>query len=145
MSVISLPGSKQSKRGFIVAAAGAIMAAAIAATAGLATSRGGSSVETAPVVDAPAAAGRAQTVGRAAPVLTIYMVGTLEEATVLRGRLDEAEAITASLGLAPFHGELVAVETAADEERLMIAVNHVDMVRAGMGLPSTKVIDLRAR
>ena len=77
-----------------------------------------------------------------APTLTLVLAGSQAEADAVQARLSAAAALVAPLGAAALVDQL-AVVTAADPDAFAQTIGEQDAMRAGLGLPSIRVVDLR--
>lgn len=76
--------------------------------------------------------------------MTLYVVGSAEEATRLTETLLSGDTILAQLGRQPFNVQVLVAASPEEEAAIIQANAEADNIRAGMGLPPISLINLRA-
>jgi hypothetical protein len=147
---IQMPGitavPKQRKTQFITAAAGVVLALATAAGIGAwqASRDGGTTVGDQPAASIPVPAPVQRTVGRTADVApTIYLVASTADAAAVYAALEETNAVRVTSG-EPTHAHRVERIDSAEADAAFLEMMSIDDgIRASLGLPAVRVIDLR--
>jgi hypothetical protein len=93
----------------------------------------------------PPATSDAPARGRSADApVTVYLVGSEEQASTVRWGLVEGDAIRAQFGEPPLTWVVLVIGSPDEEERLLATLRDTDAVRHQSGLPGLVVVDLRA-
>ena len=136
---IVIPSPRRGPNRLLIGLAAAALAVAVGAGIWQAQ-RNDSAGETA---TAPAAGVERPAGARAAESApTIYLVGSQAEAAKVQAFINEADAVRAHLGEPPLV-EQVAVVAPENADAFLRIMGEQDAVRAGLGLPSVRVVDLR--
>ena len=133
MSILSLPTQKQVKASVLAAACGGVLAVAIVGGP-LLSERSEPSSETAVT---PVAAAPAPRTSPAPNELTVFLVPTEADAEALQQFPAGIREVTPV-------GEVLVVRSAAEEAQIITGIRDSDAIRSTLGLPLTKVVDLRA-
>jgi hypothetical protein len=134
----------------VVIGGAALVLAAVAGVAtwqGIAQRDGAQTTATDPVV-AQVTTSATQPVSAAllrSDQLTVYMVGSQAEATRVMDTIAEGNRLLDQFGKPAFNADVIVITSAAEEEWVLRANAESDSIRASMGLPPMKVIDLRGR
>jgi hypothetical protein len=97
---------------------------------------------TAATAPAPAAG---QAVATRSDALTVYVVGSAEEAARLTDALRAGDQILGQLGQPPFNAQVAVAASAEAEAAIVRAHGEVEAIRASMGLPPFALVNLRSR
>ena len=121
-----------------------LAAAAVAVAAGVGlwqAERGGDATETAvaPVTTGAPSAG----VRSADTTPTLYIVGSQAEAATAQAFINEADAVRAHLGETSLVEQVVVV-SGAERDAFLQSMREQDGIRAALGLPSIRVVELGA-
>jgi hypothetical protein len=96
-----------------------------------------------PAAPPPAAVERPAGGGAAETVATVYIVGSAAEADKLQHAIAEGDAIRATMGEAALDSSVLVVASEQDEAVLQMLAEQ-DAIRAQLGLPQHRFVDLRA-
>jgi hypothetical protein len=144
----TLRPSRQDRRSWLIAACSAALVAAVAVgTWQTVVRREGTTptaVQPTTASTAPAPATR-DAVAPRSDALTVYVVGSAEEAARLTDALRAGDDLLAYQGQPPFNAQVVVAASAEEEAAIVRAHGELDNVRASMGLPPMALINLRAR
>lgn len=143
----TLRPSRQGRRSWLMAACSAALLAAVAVGAWQTVARREGATST---TVAQTTAGRvpsAATRRAAAPSesMTVYLVGSAEDAARLTDALVTGDQILGQLGRPPFNAQVVVAASAEEGAATVRAYADADAIRAGMGLPPIALIDLRSQ
>lgn len=141
------PG-RQDRRPWLIAACSAALLAAVAVGTWQTVARREGTTTT-PVEQTTASTSLAPAVRHAVTArsdsLTVYVVGSEEEAARVTAALRAGDEILAQLGQPPFAAQVVVAATAEEWDSIAWANAEAEAIRATMGLPPISVLDLRAR
>ena len=140
---ITIPSPRRGLRRRLVLGLAAAAALTVAVGAGLwQVARSGTTDTTSQATSTTLAAPASTRPVASAPTLTLVLAGSPAEADAVQARLSAAAALVAPLGAAALVDQL-AVVTAADPDAFAQTIAEQHAMRAGLGLPSIRVVDLR--
>jgi len=144
----TLHPSRQDRRPWLIAACGAALLAAVAVgiwqTVDRREGTTTTAVEQGTAAPAPTSATR-PAVAAGGDALTVYVVGSAEEAARLTDALRAGNQVLGSMGRAPFAAQVVVAATPEDADFTAWTTAQADAIRPSEGLPPISLIDLRAR
>jgi hypothetical protein len=79
------------------------------------------------------------------PVPTIFIVGTQEQADAILVGLHEVEAQRMSISVPPLNEQVALITSQEEEAQLRRVIQEQDVLRGDLGLPPTRVVDLRSQ
>ena len=149
-STPTMPGAPRrlGRNALLATLGGTIILAAVAAGAVVVT-RSDSSAPAAPPVAVAAAQPSFTNVGASASSAdaphTVYVVGSEEQATLIRAGISDSDSIRMAVGEPPLLESVVVAASDDEAATALQAINEANVIRATNGLAAYTVVDLRGR